>query len=365
MDWEGKLSVSDFEEIGTLNKEHNITLVRHINNGKLAVCKNLSIYNKLVYEYVSTNPIPGIPRILAISEQHECLTIIEEFIEGTALSDIIVNNILASDQIISYTRQLCLICQRLHNANPPIVHRDINPANIVITTRNELYLIDLNIAKIENTASSSDTTYLGTAGFAAPEQYGFGASTTQTDIYGIGAVLNLMLDNCKVPPEYLSQIGKRCVEVSPKDRYNSVDDVLSALDRKRAIPLSESRTWRRFLPPGFRQGKVWHMILALIGYVTWFALSAGVVPRTYSNPYPLVEIVYYKLVMMMIFLVPLFFICNYLGVQRHFFKCSSTNVIVRAVAIIIWSVIIFFVVLFVMLLILVIINTLMTHINRV
>src|SRR5216684_3521259 len=75
----------------------------------------------------------------------------------------------------------------LHRQDPPIVHREIKPANIIVPLgAHEAVLVDFGSAK--EYVPDADTTALRhrSAGYAAPEQYGSG-TTPRTDIYGVGA----------------------------------------------------------------------------------------------------------------------------------------------------------------------------------
>lgn len=67
--------------------------------------------------------------------------------------------------------------RRNQSFTPPIVHRDIKPSNIILTEDGRIVLIDLNAARLDDKNRSHDTQLIGTAGFAAPEQYGFAASS--------------------------------------------------------------------------------------------------------------------------------------------------------------------------------------------
>lgn len=84
---------------------------------------------------------------------------------------------------------LCEILEKLHSVTPPIVHRDTKPSNIIITNYEHVVLLDFNAAKYFADTDTADTILLGTKGYAAPEQYGFGSSTPQTDIYALGILL--------------------------------------------------------------------------------------------------------------------------------------------------------------------------------
>ncbi len=81
----------------------------------------------------------------------------------------------------------------LHTRQPPIIFRDLKPANIMRTADNHVYLIDFGIARHFKPGKAKDTIPLGSKGYAAPEQYGKAQSTPQSDIYGLGATLHQLL----------------------------------------------------------------------------------------------------------------------------------------------------------------------------
>ena len=93
----------------------------------------------------------------------------------------------------------------------PIIHRDIKPSNIMITEQNHVVLLDFNAAKLYTNASTNDTVLLGTKGYAAPEQYGFGSSSPQTDIYAIGVLIKEAADHMTNVPERLFSIAYRYI----------------------------------------------------------------------------------------------------------------------------------------------------------
>ena len=77
--------------------------------------------------------------------------------------------------------------------SPPIIHRDITPFNILITSSLDVSLIDFNASKQFKKNKKKDTLLMGTQNYAAPEQFGFFQSDARTDIYALANLLNIML----------------------------------------------------------------------------------------------------------------------------------------------------------------------------
>jgi serine/threonine protein kinase len=89
--------------------------------------------------------------------------------------------------------QLCTVLDYLHTRVPPIIYRDLKPANIILTHNGGLYLIDFGVARLFKPGKARDTIPFGSPGYAAPEQYGSAQTTPQSDIYSLGVLLHQML----------------------------------------------------------------------------------------------------------------------------------------------------------------------------
>ena len=127
--------------------------------------------------YLKDNPIKNTPRIYEVIEDSNQLIVLEEYISGTTLQQILdEQKVLKEEQVENIIRQLCSILLELHKAHPPIIHRDIKPSNIIISPDGVVKLIDMNAAKWNRNHSGRDTALIGTVGYAAPEQYGFASS---------------------------------------------------------------------------------------------------------------------------------------------------------------------------------------------
>jgi serine/threonine-protein kinase len=131
----------------------------------------------------------------------------------------------------------------LHGQHPPVIYRDLKPANIMLTGTAGLRLIDFGIARSYRQGAGEDTEKLGTAGFAAPEQYGSGQSGPASDLYGLGALMLYMASGGRYSRwepgmeaklngrvhERLIPVIRRLLRYHPEERYQSADEVLLAL----------------------------------------------------------------------------------------------------------------------------------------
>jgi eukaryotic-like serine/threonine-protein kinase len=139
---------------------------------------------------------PHLPRIYDHFEDHGRWYLVMDFIEGETLGERLwkaPEHVLPLPFVIHVTLQLCTVLSYLHSRNPPIIFRDLKPANIMMTPDDHLYLIDFGIARLFKPEQSGDTLVLGSPGYAAPEQYGKAQTTERADIYSMGATLHQLL----------------------------------------------------------------------------------------------------------------------------------------------------------------------------
>ena len=122
--------------------------------------------------------------------------LVMQYIEGETLEDYLKRakgGQLSMKEVCAIGVQLASMLAFLHSLKPPVIFRDVKPANIMRTRFGRLYLIDFGIARRFTLDKTRDTGPLGSPGYAAPEQYGRAQSTEQTDIYGLGATLQTLL----------------------------------------------------------------------------------------------------------------------------------------------------------------------------
>ena len=213
-----------------------------------------------VFELLMKNKIHGIPRVLSIKESENGWTVVEEFIEGQTLAEIIKVRLPGKKEAVKICRRLCEILKKLHSFG--IVHGDIKPENIIITGSDEIYLIDFDASHFVKKDIGRDTVMMGTPGYASPEQFGFGRSDPRSDIYAIGVLLNVLITGqhplYKMADGRISIVIEKCIDVDPVKRYQNVSELEKGLKHPSKA--------HEFLPVGFRTLNPWKMIIAVLGY---------------------------------------------------------------------------------------------------
>lgn len=332
MDYESRLRISYYQNVTELHREHGVYLVRHADTGRLYVRKMMSTFNIDVYHTLKNLNIPGIPRIEEMYEEDGTLTVIEEYIEGMNLQQMMDSNYAFSrETILYYITELVSILGKLHRLPNPIIHRDIKPSNIMIGRDGKLYLIDFNAGKFysSNDSRSEDTSLLGTHGYAAPEQYGFGKSTPRTDIYSIGVLMRNLVSHVADQSHMgsITQVADKCTMLRPEDRYESVDEIVRALRGKSKM---------RFLPPGFRTCTFWHMPIALGAY---FIMIIAIISMKIDTDNNAIKVLY-RVIGSLVFASAVACTCNYLDVQRILPLCKSKSPLMRALGILVLNVLV-------------------------
>jgi serine/threonine protein kinase/uncharacterized membrane protein len=138
---------------------------------------------------------PNLPSIHDYFTEGGRWYLVMEFIPGETLQKYLAQHggKLSVAEAVQIGLVLCSVLDYLHSQQPPIIFRDLKPANIMRTPDGEIYLIDFGIARHFKPGQAKDTSAFGSAGYAAPEQYGRSQTTPRSDIYSLGGVLYQML----------------------------------------------------------------------------------------------------------------------------------------------------------------------------
>jgi len=139
---------------------------------------------------------PNLPRIYEQFTDMGRWYLVMDFIEGETLEEHlgkVKGGKLPVEKVLEIGVQLCMVLEYLHMRQPPIIFRDLKPANVMLTAYGHIYLIDFGIARHFKPGQAKDTTALGSTGYAAPEQYGKAQTTPRADIYALGVTFHQLL----------------------------------------------------------------------------------------------------------------------------------------------------------------------------
>lgn len=223
-------------------EERDMSVLLHEPSNKLYMCKHRKYYDLQVYDYLKDHPHPNIASIHLFYEDDGGLFVLEEYIEGKNLRDILKEEgALSREQKLKILDGICDGLSFLHNAKPPIIHRDLKASNVILTNDGIVKLIDYDAAKTYKEERSEDTVHIGTPGIAAPEQYGFAQSDARTDIYALGKLTEQLLGN---DPQY-TEVIRKATEIDPRNRYQSAEEFKAALHSRHLI--KTTKTLRRLV----------------------------------------------------------------------------------------------------------------------
>lgn len=190
--------------------------------------------------------------------------LVMEYVVGEDLKEHLRQGPLAIRDVVRLGIQLCDALMAAHSRG--IVHRDLKPGNLMVTTDNQLKVLDFGLAKhLEPTSetesivtTSGGVWFMGTLPYAAPEQLLGDSTDVRTDIHACGTVLYEMatgkrpfdspalralmreiLEKHPQPPQSvnsalpkeLSEIILKCLRKRPQDRFQSAYELRAALHR--------------------------------------------------------------------------------------------------------------------------------------
>ena len=210
---------------------------------RLCVMKERDARLTEVYKLLREIDSPHVPKIYRTFDRDGKLVVIEEHIDGQTLDELLTYrpDTLTEELATKILLQVCDALIELHKAD--IIHRDLTPSNIMLTESHAVKLIDFGIARIFKADSSADTEFLGTRGYAAPEQFGvfdLGQTDARTDIFVLGTTVKRLLG--KDYRGKLVDVLNRCTDLNPASRYQSADEVIRAVKRARNLYLLKRMT---------------------------------------------------------------------------------------------------------------------------
>lgn len=243
---------------------------------------------------------PNLPSIVDVIDCEDTFLIVMDYIEGKTLDYWLKKEgAQPQEKVVEWAKQICDVLGYLHSRRPPIIYRDLKPANIMLKPDGKIMIIDFGTAREFKESSVEDTSCLGTQGYAAPEQYGgHGQTDGRTDIYTLGATMYHLLTghNPSLPPyemypirrwnanlsSGLEEIVIKCTRQNPEKRYQSCAELMYALEHYSELDQEYKKKqdlkWRLFV------GSVSLAVLMGIGSIG-FKLAEGSATRSSYEGY--------------------------------------------------------------------------------
>ncbi|MGC2696361.1 MAG: serine/threonine-protein kinase [Candidatus Angelobacter sp.] len=186
---------------------------------------------------------PNIVTIYDAGEQDGIFYIAMELIEGTTLHELLAEKrVLATEEIVQITRQISRGLDYAHSNG--IIHRDVKPANIMITANGTIKIMDFGIAKSGGQVTNTGQV-LGTPNYMAPEQVKGRPLDGRSDLFSLGVILYEMLTGEKpfVGQNVTTIIYKIVNEnpITPRDLDVTVHPGLSAIVTKALAKAPDDR----------------------------------------------------------------------------------------------------------------------------
>lgn len=311
--WKGNILFEKYrmiEELGT-GLSGIVYKAEHIRLQELRAIKCIDktrpFYEQLSKEAVILKNLKhsAIPLMYDIEEDESYLYLIEEYIAGESLQDIVNNQEkFPVMKVMEYGIQLCRVIHYLHTCyEAPVLYLDLKPSNILIA-EDQLKLIDFGTCRKQGEQETIQLS-MGTLGYAAPEQYTGVSGSEKTDVYGIGAVLYYMLTGQRVDGGYghvlrqlkistgLKKVVADCLEPDIRKRPKEVKEV-----EERLMHFSTNRRIGRLTTDSVKknhQKSSGGSKMGIIGAgrgagVTYYALQQGMMQKRSGQKIALAEL---------------------------------------------------------------------------
>jgi ribose transport system substrate-binding protein len=165
---------------------------------------------------------PNLPRVIdhfLIPGQGQYLVM--DFVEGEDLQEMLdKRGPLPETKVLAWAGQVCDALEYLHRQN--VIHRDIKPQNIIVTTAGQAMLVDFGISKVYDPQLQTTTGARAvTSGYSPWEQYSAGHTDARSDVYALGATLYTLLTG-QVPPPSVDLLGGSVLLTLPRQLKSAI-----------------------------------------------------------------------------------------------------------------------------------------------
>lgn len=193
---------------------------------------------------------PGIVAVYDYGDDAELAYLAMEFVQGSSLREYFdAGTRFGEPEAVSIMAQLLEALQHAHEQG--VWHRDVKPANLIITDAGRLKITDFGIAKIDSSHLTQTGLVMGSPGYMAPEQFAGGAIDWRADLFAAGVVMYELLTGARAFTGTTAQVAYRiCHETPPApsavepgrgwERYDAVVMRALAKDPDARFPTAEA-----------------------------------------------------------------------------------------------------------------------------
>jgi len=252
----------------------------------------------------------GLPRVKDYFVEKGRYYLVMDYVEGKDLKTVLESyegKAIPEDTVIDWAIQILDILEYLHNQSPPIIYRDLKPANIMLKdSDNRLVLIDFGLARTINPDSDSTKTTAGTYAYAPMELFQ-GKPELRTDLYSLGATMHCLLTGQKPEAPFsfepvktlnpsvskeVEEIVMKSLEMEAVNRYKNAEEMKAVLQKllysRKEKFSSKGKTSSDDLPevneksekplkkPGVLKKKfilIFLILIAAVGVILWLQRS--------------------------------------------------------------------------------------------
>lgn len=195
--------------------------------------KEASLWRKLRH--------PNIARLLDFFVEDQRAYLVLELVDGKTLKDLVTKyGVFSESDVVDLSIQMCDILGYLHRRQPPVLHRDFTPDNLILNKSGVLKLIDFNVA--QQLEAQTTKTVVGKHSYIPPEQFR-GKAVPQSDIYALGATLSFLLTGEDPEPitpsrprelnpavsQTMDDIVAKCMSLGLSTRYQDCQELKTDL----------------------------------------------------------------------------------------------------------------------------------------
>lgn len=249
----------------------------------------------------------GLPEVYDYFEEDGMGYLVMEYVDGITLKKYLEQNgVPETEQALQWMKELADILLYLHEKHPPIVYRDLKPANIMLMEDGTLRLIDLGGAFLRSHDGNEDRISIGTPGYGAPEQWNGIHVDARCDVYSFGAVFHELLTGVsplKPPyerrpvrqydrtfPVQLERVICQCTKENPRERYANMTQVKKVLEDCLAGKKGRRLRYRT-------KELVFAVLLCVAAAATLVPLLQGIPAESFPDPFLKKPVLYFSMLL--------------------------------------------------------------------